>query len=239
MSFYKKHIVKIQLYPTFIKQLQIVMKNTIQILLVLLLLNSCSNKVKKPATKTTETATAIAKKDISKIDYPLDSLLSFDSEEALKKVFGKHVKRAVGFYPEGMGEYEMTLLFPDSKNQVEFIWEDDSLHINKLQYIRITSKGTDWKTKEGITIGTTMKDLEVFNKKPFAFFGFEWDYSGAIDWKNGDLAKRNIYGNLELSDDTMTGEFLDLLGDVTIETTSESAIKAKPTLREIIMKRLN
>lgn len=218
------------------------MKNTLHILLILFLLNSCANETKKTTTKAaeaTKTATKIAKKDISEIDYPLDSLLSFDSEEALKKVYGTHVKRSVGYYPEGMGEYEMTLLFPDSKNQVEFVWEDDSLHINKLQYIRILTKGTDWKTKEGITIGTSMKELEIFNKKPFAFFGFEWDYSGSIDWKDGALAKRNIYGNLALPDDVMMNNFMDLIGDVTIETSSESAQKAKPILREIIMKRAN
>ncbi|MFK7746928.1 MAG: hypothetical protein AB8B65_00925 [Kordia sp.] len=218
------------------------MKNTLHILLIIFLLNSCENETKKSTTKAAETTkktTKVAKKDISKVDYPLDSLLAFDSEEALKKVFGKHIKRSVGYYPEGMGEYEMTLLFPDSKNQVEFVWEEDSSDMNKLQYIRIFSKGTDWKTKEGITIGTTMKELEVFNKKPFAFFGFEWDYSGSIDWKDGTLSKRNIYGNLELPDATMTGQFVDLLGDISIETSSKSAQKAKPILREIIMKRAN
>ncbi|MGH1384600.1 hypothetical protein [Kordia sp.] len=218
------------------------MKNIIQILLIIFVFSSCANETKKSTTKaaeTTKTTTKVAIKDVSEIDYPLDSLLSFDSEEALKKVYGKHVKRSVGYYPEGMGEYKMTLLFPDSKNQVEFVWEDDSLQINKLQYIRILTKDTDWKTKEGITIGTSMKELEVLNKKSFAFFGFEWDYSGSIDWKDGALSKRNIYGNLALPDDAMMNNFMDLLGDVTIETSSESAQKAKPILREIVMKRAN
>ena len=214
------------------------MKKIIQILLIIILLNSCSNEVKKPTIKATETTT-VAKKDISEVNYPLDSLLSFDSEEALKKVYGTHVKRAVGYYPEGMGEYKITLLFPHSKNQVEFVWEDDSLHFNKLQYVRIYTKETDWKTKEGITIGTSLKELEVFNKQPFAFFGFEWDYSGSIDWKDGALAKRNIYGNLALPDGGMTNELMSLLGDVTIESTSEIAKKAKPILSEIIIKRSN
>ena len=218
------------------------MKNIIQILLIIFVFSSCANETKKSTTKaaeTTKTTTKVAKKDVSKIDYPLDSLLSFDSEEALKKVYGKHVKRSVGYYPEGMGEYKMTLLFPDSKNQVEFVWEDDSLHFNKLQYVRIYSKETDWKTKENITIGTDMKTLELINKKPFSFFGLEWDYSGAIDWKDGHLTERNIYGNLSYPGEQMPVEFMALIGDHSIESTSEIAQKANLILREIIMKPSN
>ena len=52
------------------------MKNILQILLIIFLLNSCADGTKKQAIK-----------DVSKIDYPLDSLLSFDSEKALKEMF--------------------------------------------------------------------------------------------------------------------------------------------------------
>lgn len=208
------------------------MKKTIQILLLLFLLNSCGDGTKKEASKEIKTIT----KDILTIDYPLDSLLSFDSEAALKEAYGNQVKRSVGYYPEGMGEYTNTLLFPDSKNQVEFVWEDDSLHFKKLQYIRLSGKNTDWKTKEGITIGTQMEALEYYNKQPFAFFGLEWDYSGAIDWKDGYLDERNIFGNLVFPSDEMPAEFMDLLGDQTIESSSEIAQKANLILGEIVMK---
>jgi len=215
------------------------MKKILKVLLIIFLLNGCSNGAKKETTKDTKAKVNPVTKDISKIDYPLDSLLAFNSEAALKKVFGKHVKRSVGYYPEGMGEYKNTLLFPDSKNEIEFVWEDDSLHFSKLQYIRLTGKNTDWKTKEGITIRTDMKTLETLNKQPFAFFGLEWDYSGAIDFKDGYLAKRNIFGNLAYATDAMPVEFMDLLGDHTIETTSEIAQKANLILCEIIMKPSN
>ena len=182
------------------------MKKIIPILLILFLLNSCSDGRKKEVSTEKKAVTV----DLLNINYPLDSLLSFDSEEALKKVYGKHVKRAVGYYPEGMGEYVNTLLFPDSKNQVEFVWEDDSLKYNKLQFIRISGKNTDWKTKEGITIKTDMKTLETLNKQPFSFFGLEWDYAGAIDWKDGYLAKRNIFGNLAYPNDSMPVSYTHL-----------------------------
>ncbi|QHI34868.1 hypothetical protein IMCC3317_02130 [Kordia antarctica] len=211
------------------------MKKILQALLIIFLLNSCSNGTKKEASKETKVET----KDVSKIEYPLDSLLSYDSEVALKKVYGEHVKRSVGYYPEGMGEYATTVLFPDSKNQVEFVWEDDSIHYNKLQYIRLAGKQTDWKTKEGITIGTDMKTLETLNKQPFGFFGLEWDYAGAIDWKDGYLEERNIFGSLAYPTDSMPEDFMDLHGDHTIESSSKIAQKANLILSEIIMKPSN
>ncbi|MBP2831845.1 hypothetical protein J8281_06550 [Aquimarina sp. U1-2] len=69
--------------------------------------------------------------------------------------------------------YNNSLLFPGTKNQVEFIWEEDSLHFNTLLSFKIAGHQTEWKTKEGITLGNTIEELEVFNKKPFTFYGLE------------------------------------------------------------------
>lgn len=173
------------------------------------------------------------------IDIPLDSLLSFNSESALKKIFGENVKRSTGYYPEGMGEYNNSLLYPDSKNEVEFVWEDDSLNFSGLLYLELHGKNTDWKTKEGITIGTSMKELEDINKKPFTFYGLGWDYAGTIDWQEGYLHDRNIFGRLEYPEDTMPDEFKSLFGDHEIESSSKIAQKSNLILREITMRKRN
>ncbi len=172
-----------------------------------------------------------------KIGFPLDSLLSFDSEAELKKVFKSNVKRSVGYYPEGMGEYANTLLFPDSKNEVEFVWADDSINFSGLQYIKISAENTDWKTKEGITIGTDIKELENLNKKAFTFYGLEWDYSGMINWQDGHLSERKIFGSLGYADDVFPEGLEGLLGDHEIDSSSDLAKKAKLVLRELAMRR--
>ena len=115
--------------------------------------------------------------------------------------------------------------------------EYDSLNLHKLQYIRLSGKNTDWKTKEGITIGTEIEELESFNKKPFIFFGLEWDYSGSINWNEGYLDKRKIFGSLAYPNDEMPNEFEDLIGDHEIKSSSELAQKAKLILGEIVMRR--
>ncbi len=185
-------------------------------------------RTSSPAEPQTETVT---------IDFPLDSLLKFDSEVALMNAFGTHVKRSIGYYPEGMGEYPNTLLFPDSENQVEFVWVDDSVNFSGLAYIEINGQKTDWKTTEGITLGTQLKTLEDLNKKPFIFYGFGWDYSGTVDWDEGHLSDRKISVCLEYPGETIPPEFEGLLGDHDIKSNSELAQKANPIVRQITMRR--
>jgi hypothetical protein len=176
--------------------------------------------------------------EIVHITYPLDSLLNFNSEAELKEIFGNEVKRSTGYYPEGMGEYQNTLLYPDSKNEVEFVWLDDSVNFNGLMHIKVSGQKTGWKTFEGITLGTTLKELESLNQRPFAFYGFGWDYSGMVDWGNGHLFERQIFVSLDYPGESIPPEFDGLLGDHKMKSDSELAQKANPVVREIEMMKL-
>lgn len=199
----------------------------------IVLLSSCSTKkeVTEENKESNITITAIqqsltqteTKSDTIKIDFPLDSLLKFDSESELKNVFRDKIKRSTGYYPEGMGEYQNTLLFPGTKNEVEFVWQDDSITFSGLASINLSRQGTDWKTKEGITLGTKLKELEKLNQKPFTFYGFGWDYSGMTDWDNGHLHDRKVFVNLGYPGETMPPEYEGLLGDQEMRSDSELA----------------
>lgn len=170
------------------------------------------------------------------IEITLDSLLSFNSENDLKKVFGANVKRSISGDREGISEYAVSLLYPNSKNQVEFTWKDDSVNFSGLLSISVEGS-SDWKTKEGITIGTNLKELEAINGKAFTFYGLGWDYSGLItDWHKGHLDDRKIYGRLgESREETDFDE--GLIGDHEIESSSEIAQRANLILVELIMNR--
>jgi hypothetical protein len=51
--------------------------------------------------------------------------------------------------------------------------------------------GTAWKTDDGIRLGTTLKELEQLNGRPFTLAGFGWDYSGTVyGWNGGELGAR-------------------------------------------------
>lgn len=54
---------------------------------------------------------------------------------------------------------------------------------------------TVWKTKEGITLGTTLKELEQLNGKPFTFYAFTGKRWGQVsDWGEGGQLKKSLPG---------------------------------------------
>jgi hypothetical protein len=90
-----------------------------------------------------------------------------------------------------MGEGETvvgTTLFPNSPNALHIEWKDSFRIPERLT---ISSPGTQWKTSEGITIGTTLEQIAKFNGGPFTVAGFGWDYEGrTLSWENGNLPKQ-------------------------------------------------
>lgn len=81
-----------------------------------------------------------------------------------------------------------TVLFPrDSLRRAEIVWQDS---VNRRRPARISIRGsqTRWQLPRGISLGTTLQELEHLNGRPFTLAGFGWDYAGVItDWKGGAL----------------------------------------------------
>lgn len=114
------------------------------------------------------------------------------TESDLIKVYGKtNVKKEnIGL---GEGETEPgTVIFPkEPAKAVGILWKDQK-EGRFTREVRMT--GTDhksvWRTSQGITLGTTLKELEEINGKPFRLAGFAWDYSGTVlSWEQGKLEK--------------------------------------------------
>jgi hypothetical protein len=51
----------------------------------------------------------------------------------------------------------------------------------RIEYITIV--GRNWRTADGIRIGTTLAELERINGGPFTLSGFDWDYGGIVQTK--------------------------------------------------------
>ena len=102
------------------------------------------------------------------------------SEQALVKIYGpQQVKEADIDVGEGMSE-PGTILFPDDPSRtLSILWKDAATRLAPKS-IRINSKKSAWRTKNGITIGTSLKRIERLNRKPFRMAGFGFDYSGTI-----------------------------------------------------------
>jgi hypothetical protein len=89
----------------------------------------------------------------------------------------------------GEGETAVgAVLFPgDSVRRTEIVWQDS---VSRRRPARLIIRGgrTQWQLPRGITLGTTLQELERLNGRPFVLAGFGWDYAGVItDWKGGTL----------------------------------------------------
>ncbi len=105
---------------------------------------------------------------------------------------------------------EGVLIFPGTKNELEIVW-DIAANFGQPDFIRISQDDTDWKTQEGITVGTTLEALEKINGKPFKFYGFGWDYGGLVtNWNGGKLNSYLLVAlipqNFDKLDATLQGE---------------------------------
>jgi hypothetical protein len=164
--------------------------------------------------------------------FILDSLLNYDSEEALIAKFGdENIAREEGWYPEGTGQYIATVLYPYTRNEVTFNW-DDSASFSQLAYLSVGRDSSDWSTR-GVKVGTRLRELVILNGKDFSFSGFGWDYAGVVAWEPGDkLAGIELTLGISNFDE---GEQDSLMGDIRISSRSNIAKKNNPYVSQIIL----
>ena len=112
------------------------------------------------------------------------------SELDLIRAYG-HGNVRTGDIELGEGVRERgTVVFPDEPiKRAAVLWKD--LSNNQMpERIQITGSKTLWKTAQGITLGTSLRELERLNGRPFVLTGFGWDYGGTIiSWERGALAR--------------------------------------------------
>lgn len=83
-----------------------------------------------------------------------------------------------------------TTVFPGSPiRSIDILWKDPKTKLSP-DTLSIGGKASQWKTAHGISLGTSLKELEQINGRPFVLSGFGWDYSGTVySWENGVLSK--------------------------------------------------
>jgi len=110
------------------------------------------------------------------------------SEANLIKIFGKQNVKSANIE---LGEGETapgTILFPIvPEKKLEITWKNSTTR-SKPRYVFIRGRHSIWKTKSGISLGTSLKQIEKINGKPFSLAGFGWDGKGTIlDFDGGKL----------------------------------------------------
>lgn len=190
-----------------------------------------------PATPAVPVATAtVAKAEASDFlivpDKGFGAITADSTEESLKKAFGAdQVKREKMYVGDGQ-EWNGIAVFPSQpEKRVEVFWfEEDP---SRVQLIQISGQKSLWKTAQGVTLGTTLKELEKLNGKPFKLLGLGWDFGGGItDWEGGALEGLTLRCDdtaVQLSDK----ENEAVLGDQEVLSSLPAMQKANPKVSKI------
>lgn len=98
-----------------------------------------------------------------------------DTGESLAERFGRNAEFETLNGPEGMEMPGVVLWQGDEARAIEVAFEDEAR--TALSFVRIV--GSDWSIL-GLQNGDTLETVSSVNAAPIKFYGFEWDYSGAV-----------------------------------------------------------
>lgn len=144
-------------------------------LLILLLLAGVS------ACKSTQTTTGDR--------FILESLVGQSAATISSRYTDANIQNDTGLFEEGTVERPYTTLFPGTPNELQITWNDEDR--TNLHDIRFSNSG-EWRSSTGVKIGTTYEELVALNGREVSFYGFGWDYSGAVRWNNGKMEDSNL-----------------------------------------------
>jgi hypothetical protein len=98
-----------------------------------------------------------------------------------------------------------------------------------------------WHTADGITLGTTLLELERINRRPFRLAGFGWDYSGTVlSWSHGALdpvfgsdGSKKVYVRLIYSNPAPP-EYRAVMGDGNFSSGHPAMQKINPHVYQMV-----
>ena len=131
--------------------------------------------------------------------------------------------------------YKGLVLWPRALDRrIEVSFTDDSMNRAAGLTIRNRAKTSRWNVA-GVTIGSTLTDVQNVNGKPFLVNGFDWDHSGFVtNWIRGTLGQPLPGGcriGVRFGMDGKAPKFW--LGDVRLFSDNVGLVKRGPVVTEI------
>jgi hypothetical protein len=211
------------------------MKHICFALCTLLLLSACNNKKENESASVKPAPTEM-----------LDSLLTIPNEKALIEIFGDEFVTTDSVYDSEGNRSIVSLIYPGTVNQVEVFWKNkqkksgmEKVRLNAFfdEQNEVYLPNSRWKTSFGVTLGTSLKELERINQTPFIFFGFGWDYGGFIsEYNTGKLGQYPLTIQLGIIDIKKQGNDPDyemLMGDNEFNSDDPEAQRLNPIVISI------
>lgn len=171
----------------------------------------------------TQAANSVAVDDTSIIPGKRVGPITSETTHAdLIKMFGEsNVKDRTDVSPFTPVETKVTYtrINLGAKRSFTVVWEDE----NRDRVAQVTDFGSEWKTPEGIGIGTSLQELQQKLGK-FKLYGFGWDYAGFVPLEDTQLSKYQYLFSFSLAADNnainkFTKQYEELYGDKKISST--------------------
>jgi hypothetical protein len=163
----------------------------------------------------------------------------------LQSVFGAS-NIAAGSVPLGDVEGEVlpaSVLFPnDPTRRIAVVWRD-TLNKRSPRFVYL-DRPSEWRTPEGITIGTSLIELERLNNKPFQLAGFAFDEAGAvISWEGGRLERDKTgscrvhvwLDSISASRDSAARSYNQVTGDRTFSSQHPAMQSLNPRVSRLLL----
>ena len=152
------------------------------LLIATFILSACAKHDSPRASASRDTLWLIARNPAD------DAIHASDSEALLRLRYGDS---NVVAGEVGVGEMEIeagTILFPhDSTRRLTILWADSTRRTDPTR-VEVKESTTRWMVFPGVSIGTSLAELEQLNGRPFRLFGMDFDYSGTVEsWQGGRL----------------------------------------------------
>ncbi|HYK55289.1 MAG TPA: hypothetical protein VEV15_02355 [Flavisolibacter sp.] len=124
-----------------------------------------------------------------------EDLLQLDSHEYLVEVFGRQNVKKDSFYFSATESKKCTVIFPNTSRQAIFIWNDEE-NFRKISFIIIGEQVnksdedintvilSDWKSKQGLYCGMSLKEVQTLNKGPIRLYNWRTQSAGLLAPKN-------------------------------------------------------
>ena len=159
-----------------------------------------------------------------------------DTAKSLKAKYGKNavIKKVPG--AEGEENTALVLYPKDKKNELIVSFFDDAM--TQLSGVAPGGDPTNW-TIFGLTMGSSLEDVQKANGKIFDIAGFDWDYGGFVTgWHGGALDSKksepcSISVRFATNDPNLP---TSMSGDgVTIKSNNPRLAKAKPVVQMLTL----
>ena len=139
-------------------------------------------------------------------------ITSSTTKSALNKLYDKgNIREYVVYSYEGFDIKGTEVIFDNTADNITIEWNDGNL---TPKIIRIKNPNSNWKTKEGVGIGSTIKEVEKANGKPFTIYGYEIDayLAGTVkNWNSGNLQGLNL--QFKITKEIPVEVYMEMMGD--------------------------